>query len=186
MRTSSVGTTNNAKGAARTATPFRNRFALHSFLREPKTREAGVTLVEMLIVVALMGLLAGISYPSAASGIDSLRLRTASNEVVGFLNVALTRAARHQQVVEIRISPAENVMVARTADGSFSRAAAISDPVRILSVRPVPPGADPMIVRRFLVYPGGSVPAIGIEIGTRSGRRRIVSVDPVTGMPRSE
>jgi prepilin-type N-terminal cleavage/methylation domain-containing protein len=162
MPTSSVGTTNR------------------------RSNQAGVTLVEMLIVVALVGLLASVTYPSAAAGIDSMRLRGASNEVVSFLNVALERAARHQQVVEIRISPLENAMVARTADGSFTRAAQIVDPVRILSVRPIPPGADPRILRRFLVYPGGSIPRIGIEIGTSSGRKKIVSVDPVTGMPRSE
>ena len=151
-----------------------------------RSKEAGVTLVEMLIVVALIGLLTAVSYPSAAAGLDSMRLRSASNEVVSFLNLALERSVRHQQVVEIRITPIENTMTARTADGSFTRTASVMEPVRILSVRPVPPGIDPRVMRRFLVYPGGSVPQIGIEIGTTSGRKKIVSVDPVTGMPKSE
>jgi prepilin-type N-terminal cleavage/methylation domain-containing protein len=150
------------------------------------SREAGVTLVELLIVVALIGLLAAITYPSAAAGIDSMRLRGASNETVSFLNIALERALRHQQVVEIRISPGENAMIARTADGVFVREASIAEPVRILSVRPIPPGADPRVLRRFLIYPGGSVPRIAIELGTSSGRRKLVSVDPVTLTPRSE
>jgi hypothetical protein len=37
--------------------------------------------------------------------------------------------------------------------------------------------------RRFLVYPGGSIPRIGIQIATMRGRSRMVSVDPVTGSP---
>jgi prepilin-type N-terminal cleavage/methylation domain-containing protein len=149
-------------------------------------REAGVTLVEMMIVVAIIAVLSAISYPSAAAGIDALRLRSASNEVVSFLNTALERASRHQQVVELRISPGENAMAARSADSAFVRSAAISEPVRILSVQPLlPNGAGPMETRRFLLYPGGAVPRIGIEIGTRDGRRRMVSVDPVTGVPRS-
>jgi len=37
----------------------------------------GVTLLEMLIVVALIGLLAGITFPAVTSGIDSLRLNSA-------------------------------------------------------------------------------------------------------------
>lgn len=148
--------------------------------------EAGVTLVEMMIVVAIIAVLSAISYPSAAAGIDSLRLRSASNEIVSFLNTALERASRHQQVVELRISPSENAIAARSADSAFVRSAAISDPVRILSVQPLlPNGAGPMETRRFLLYPGGAVPRIGIEIGTRDGRRRMVSVDPVTGVPRS-
>ena len=44
--------------------------------------ERGVTLLEMLIVVALMGLIAGLSYPSVAAGLDTLRMRTASDQVV--------------------------------------------------------------------------------------------------------
>jgi prepilin-type N-terminal cleavage/methylation domain-containing protein len=150
-------------------------------------REAGVTLVEMLIVVAIIGLLSAISYPSAAAGIDSLRLRSASNEIVTFLNTALEHAERQQQVVELRVSPTENAIAARSADSAFVRAAAISEPVRILSVQPfMQNGAGPMQTRRFLLYPGGAVPRIGIEIGTRDGRRRMVSVDPITGVPRSE
>ena len=149
-------------------------------------RDAGVTLVEMMIVVAIVGLLAAISYPSAAAGIDSLRLRSASNEVVTFLNAALEQASRHQQVVELRISPKENAMAARSADSTFVRSAAIAEPVRILSVQPVlENGAGVGETRRFLLYPGGAVPRIGVEIGTRDGRKRMVSVDPITGVPRS-
>ncbi len=148
--------------------------------------DAGVTLVEMMIVVAIVGLLAAISYPSAAAGIDSLRLRSASNEVVTFLNAALEQASRHQQVVELRISPKENAMAARSADSLFVRSAAIAEPVRILSVQPpLENGGGGGETRRFLLYPGGSIPRIGVEIGTRDGRKRMVSVDPITGVPRS-
>lgn len=149
-------------------------------------KQAGVTLVEMLIVVAIIGLLSAITYPSVVAGLDSLRLRSASNEVVTFLNTALEHATRDQQVVELRISPSENAMAARSADSKFVRGAAIVDPVRILSVQPaIENGGEPAQTRRFLLYPGGAVPRIGIEIGTRDGRRRMVSVDPVTGVPQS-
>jgi hypothetical protein len=40
--------------------------------------------------------------------------------------------------------------------------------------------------RRFLVYPGGSIPRIGIQIATMRGRSRMVSVDPVTGSPGAQ
>lgn len=147
---------------------------------------AGITLVEMLIVVALIALLSAISYPSAVAGIDALRLRSASNEVVSFLNTALEQASRHQQVVELRISPKENAMAARSADSTFVRGAAIEEPVRILSVQPaLENGTGNGETRRFLLYPGGSIPRIGVEIGTRDGRKRMVSVDPITGAPQS-
>jgi len=40
----------------------------------PVLRSRGVTIVEMLIVVTIIGLIAGISFPAVTSGIDSLRL----------------------------------------------------------------------------------------------------------------
>jgi len=138
--------------------------------------ERGVTLIELLVVVTLIALAAGISYPSIAGGLDSLRLRSASDAMVGFLNVALERADRRQQAIEIRISPKENVLAARSADNGFTRVLELPEHVHI---------ANPVEMRRFLLYPGGAVPAIQIEIETENGRHRLVSVDPVTGVSRA-
>lgn len=141
-----------------------------------KGRQSGITLLEMLIVVTLIALLAGIVYPSVGSGIDSLRLRSASDSIVAFLNTALDRAERRQQAVEIRISPKDGLS-ARSADAGFSRELHLPDTVRI--VNPAEP-------RQFLLYPGGAVPAMTIELATSDGRRRVVTIDPITGVPRSE
>ena len=40
--------------------------------------------------------------------------------------------------------------------------------------------------RLFLLLPGGAVPRIGIEIVNRKGVRRIVRVNPITGVPEIE
>src|SRR5579884_3743583 len=85
----------------------------------------GVTLLELLIVITLMSLLAGLAYPSASAGLDTIRLRAASDQAVSFLNAALDRAQRRQQVVELRLSPAENALAAR--DGR--RREVVVDPV---------------------------------------------------------
>jgi prepilin-type N-terminal cleavage/methylation domain-containing protein len=152
-----------------------------------RNKQRGVTLIEMLIVVALIGLLAGLSYPSVTSGLDTLRMRSASDSMIGFLNVALARAETRQQVVEILISPAEGTLSARSTDGGFARKLEIAKPVTILSVQPAL-AADAEAQgqpRRFLIYPGGSVPKISIEIGNSAGRKRLVSIDPITGVPQA-
>ena len=150
-------------------------------------RERGVTLIEMLIVVALIGLVVGISYPSMAAALDSLRMRAASDSIVGFLNVALARAETRQQVVEVLISPQEGTLSARSADGGFNKKLEVAKPIAILSVQPalaadIEAQGQP---RRFLMYPGGSVPKISIEIGNSAGRKRLVSIDPITGVPQA-
>ena len=52
----------------------------------------GVTLIEMLIVMAVIALVAGLVTPSVSAGLDSLRLRSTSDAMIGFLNTALARA----------------------------------------------------------------------------------------------
>ena len=133
------------------------------------SKQRGITLIEMLIVMAIVALLAGLSYPSV------------------FLNTALARAETRQQVVEILISPADGAMTARSGDHGFYKSLEIANPMKILSVQPALAAdlEEQGQTRRFLVYPGGSVPKITIEIGNSNGRKRFVSIDPVTGVPQS-
>jgi hypothetical protein len=106
--------------------------------------------------------------------------------MIGFLNTALSRADTRQQVVEILISPADGTLTAVSADQGFHKVLEIASTIKILSVEPaVAAGGDENQTRRFLVYPGGSVPKIGIEIGDSGGRKRLVSVDPITGVPQA-
>jgi prepilin-type N-terminal cleavage/methylation domain-containing protein len=177
----------NERGAqVAAATPMNERTAAAIRCARRKN-ERGVTLIEALIVIALVAMIAGLSYPAVSSGLDTLRLRSASDSIVSFLNIALDHADRRQQAVEVVVSPKENLLLSRTADLGFSRRLDLPPQLRIVSVQPVLPTlANPGEPRRFLLYPGGSVPRIEIEISTFQGRRRLVSVDPVTGSPISQ
>ena len=146
---------------------------------------AGVTLIELLIVLTLIALVAGIAYPSAAAGVESLRLRSVADTVVSFLNTAIDRAGRRQQVIEVWIAPKDNVLIARSPDLEFLRRLELPEGYRILTVLPAAE-VNPEEPRRFLMYPGGTVPRIGIEIANRSGTKRMVSVDPFTELTRTE
>jgi len=146
---------------------------------------AGITLMEMLIVVALIGLLIGISFPAVTSGIDSLRLTSATDSVASFLNGALNRAERRQQVVEITVSRADNSIALRSTEPGFYRKLEMTDGVSIVGVLPQIP-VDPEAPRSFLVFPGGTVPRLGVVLRNRKGARRQVQVDPITGVPRVE
>jgi len=145
----------------------------------------GVTLVEMLIVVAIIGLMASISFPAVSSGIDSLRLAGASDSLVSFLNGALNRAERRQQVVEVAISTQDNAVYMSSIDPGFSRKLEMPSGVTILAVLPNLPGESEG-PRRFLLLPGSTAPRIGIELQNRKGTRRIVRVNPMTGVPEIE
>lgn len=146
---------------------------------------SGVTLIEMLIVVALIGLLAGLTFPAASSGIDTLRLTSASSSLVGLFNEALNRAERRQQVVELSISRTERALWLRSSEPGFQKRVELPPGISILSILPEPLQAEDG-PRRFLLYPGGAVPRLEIGIGNARNARRVVRLDPITGVASVE
>ena len=142
-------------------------------------------MIELLIVLTLIALVTGISYPSAAAGVESLRLRSVSDQVTNFLNTAIDRAGRREQVIEIWIAPKDNVLIARSPDLGYSRRLELPAGYRILAILPAAE-VNPDEPRRFLLYPGGTAPRIGIEIANRTGNKRMVRVDPFTELTHAE
>ena len=140
---------------------------------------------EMLIVATIIGLVAGVMFPAVSSGLESLRLSSATDSIVSLLNTALNRAERRQQAVEISVSVQENALSLISSEPGFVRKLAMPEGVKIIAVWPklLDDGLQP---RRFLVLPGGTVPRLGVEIVNRKGVRRIVRVNPITGVPDIE
>ncbi len=153
-------------------------------------RSAGVTLIEMLIVVTLIGLMVGISFPALSSGIDSLRLNEATNKVVSFFNDALVRAGRRELAVEITISKKDRTL-SMSSPGARGETK-VELPQGVSVVRVLPEAVEQTgeeqagAPRRFMVYPGGAPPRIGVELANSRNVHRIVRVDPITGVPRIE
>jgi prepilin-type N-terminal cleavage/methylation domain-containing protein len=158
-----------------------------ALLNRDREGVAGVTLIEMLVVVALISLMVGISYPAITSGIESLRLNGATNGVVSFLDYGLSRAERRQQMVEITISKTDNSLEMRSSEPGFYRKLELPEGVSIVQVFPqLPEDSDPGLKRDFLLYPGGTVPPLGLQLINRRNVQRLVRVDPITGVPHVE
>jgi hypothetical protein len=136
----------------------------------------------MVAVVALIGLVVAISFPAIGSGIESVRLNSATDAVVSFLNAGLNRADRRQQLVEIVISLEQNRLEMLSTDPGFTRSLTLPEGIRIVRIFPELPGAVEK-ARSIVLYPGGSVPRFGVELVNVRGKRRLVRVDPTTGVP---
>ncbi|HUA17946.1 MAG TPA: prepilin-type N-terminal cleavage/methylation domain-containing protein [Bryobacteraceae bacterium] len=174
MPTSSAGKTTSAPACAPPLAPARGSVSLR-----------GVTLIEMLVVVALISLMVGISYPAITSGIDSLRLKGATNGLVSFINAGLSRAERRQQVVEVTISKQDNSLEMQSVVPGFFRKMQLPEGITITHILPELPG-DPVPTRTFLLYPGGTAPPLGVQVMNRRNVERVVRVDPITGVPQVE
>lgn len=149
-------------------------------------RERGVTLIEMLLVMTLIALMAAIAFPSVTTGLDSLRLTSATDDVVTFLNTALNRAERRQQVVEVLIFKGTQTLQLHSNEIGFQREMTLPEGVLIAAVYPLVPNEPPEAPRRIYLFPGGTIPRIGIDLVNRRGVHRIVRVDPMTGVPQIE
>jgi type II secretory pathway pseudopilin PulG len=144
----------------------------------------------MIIVVALMALFIGITFPSVGAGLESLRLRSASEDIVAALNSALTRANRRQDAVQVIVSPAHRTVLTQAVHSGTPRTVALPDGIRIARVlpdsgEPVDDAGNPAD-RDFFIYPDGSVPSIVIDLVNNRGFHRLVSVDPITGVAREQ
>src|SRR5579884_3988057 len=153
--------------------------------RPPDSR-AGVTLLEMIVVVALIATLVAISFPALSAGVETLRLNSAAQSIVSFINGGLNRAERRQVVVEVTVSKADNELSLRSSEPGFERKLALPEGIKIETVLPEIPEEDPVAPRSFMLYPGGTAPAFALELVNRKRAQRVVRVDPITGVPQIE
>jgi len=151
--------------------------------RAPQPR--GVTLMELMVVLAIIALIVGISYPSTIAGMENLRLAAGARSVAAFMNVAANRAERRQQALELTISIKDNSITMRSPDVAFLKKLDLPPGIAVRSVWPALPELTDQ-PRQFMFQPGGVPPRIGIEIGNRRGARRIVRLNPITGVTEIE
>ncbi len=131
-----------------------------------RSAERGITLIEMLVVLAILGVMTGVSYPSITAGIDSLRLSTACDDIGSTFNAAANFSERRQQPVEVRILPGR---VEALATG-FQKVVQLEKGIVI--------EGEP---RYFFVEPAGPLPGISLVVANARGSRKVVRIDPISG-----
>ena len=140
-----------------------------------KQSQAGVTLIEMLIVMLIISIIAGVSFPALTSGLASVRLTSASGSAASFLTAAMNRVERRELAAAIVIAPKENQVEVYTAASGDKPEKTLRMPQGV-SIE----GDEP---RRFLLQPGGTFPRITLVLRNEKGSRRSVRIDPATGVP---
>ena len=143
---------------------------------------AGVTLIEMILVVAIVGMMVGLTFPSFTSGLDGLRLRGAADTVAGALNSAVLTAERRQVPMELTIQPRLNRLVLRGAASTRDTVFAIPPGVRIRRILPALFQEEESADRYILIYPNGLPPQMLIELENAKGSTRTIKLNPITGV----
>lgn len=161
---------------------FREKDLMRKTGRGARPTRRGVTLLEMLVVVAIVAIMMGVSYPSISASVDSVRLATAADSTAAFLNSALNRAEQRHQVLELTIAKKQNQIALRSADPTFLRKLELPSGIRIGEVLPTIFAGEEE-ARVFYLIPGGAAPRVGVQLVNIRGAKRTVRVDPITGAP---
>jgi len=146
--------------------------------------QSGMTLIETMVVVAIIALMAGLSFPSFTAGLDGLRLRSASSTVASALNIAITTADRRQLPVQLAIQPALNRIVLRAAESKRDQIFDIPGGVKIRRILPSLFLDELKRDRYVVIYPNGAPPQLVVELENSRGTLRQIKLDPITGVAK--
>ena len=122
----------------------------------------GITLLEALVAITLVGLAAAISFPAASAGIEAARVRSAADEAKTFLLNAQQFADRRRQAVVVQINPTLSQIAAHSADGKWSRLLTFDSRLHIA----VPDRAFVTVVQ-----PGAALPPVSLAFVAEGGQR---------------
>jgi hypothetical protein len=136
----------------------------------------------MLIVVSIIGLMAGLTFPSVSAGLDGLRLRSTCDSTAAFLYYGMTYSERRQETVFLVIPGDRTTLRWRTRKPGALKEFVLPEGLRFASVR-LGSQADSGEDRVIPLTPGAPFPKLTLEIINRRGARRLVRIDPVAGVP---
>lgn len=136
--------------------------------------ESGFTLPEVMIVIAVMGILAAIAVPSWFNVIEGRRVDSATNQLTADLRLAHTSATNRLDAAQIRFSS--------TGSASFTCGATAAD---YCLVRPTTGGGTETIARNFednVILNSPNLAPVGglnaIEFSPYGSARAIGSLNP--------
>jgi prepilin-type N-terminal cleavage/methylation domain-containing protein len=149
--------------------------------RHPRSQEAGVTLLELVIVMAILSLAMALVAPRFGNWSDEWTLRSAAERVAQTVRYARTRALFEQSYYVVEIEPGTRLVRVFNPASGFSRGFTLPRGVK------VDDGEDPSPpVVRFLLPPSGVVEERNLWLSNRRGSKFRVHVDFLLGTPAIE
>jgi len=144
--------------------------------RQPRSREAGVTLLELVIVLAILGLAVSLVAPRFGNWSDEWTLRSAAERVAQTLRYARTRALFEQSYYVVEIEPATHLVRLFNPTSGFLRGYALPRGVTIDDGENPPP---PVV--RILFPPSGVVEERELWLSNRRRSRYTVHMSFLLG-----
>lgn len=139
----------------------------------------GFTLIELIVVLFIVTLVAGLALPAVGRGVDTLQLRSQVATFSAFLRFAREQAITRREAQEVTIDADAHLLILRAAGAETSRASRRLSP-RIAIETERPAGSA------ITFSPQGLSTGGTFRLVAPDGRSYRVSVDPLTGRVTSE
>lgn len=153
-----------------------------SLFGDQRKIQLGVTLLELLVVMALATALLALVFPSAGAGLRTLELRSAAQRLASAARYAREQAVYQKRLFEIEINAESGTVSLTDVQRGTRQSFQLPPSVRVERILPEESGsASPS--RTFLFAPEGEAPAFEIVLGTQS-RQMSIKSDALTGYPK--
>jgi type IV fimbrial biogenesis protein FimT len=150
-----------------------------------RVRQAGVSLIEMMIAIVILALLLALGLPNMAVWLNNSRLRTTGETVLSGLQLARTEAIKRNQVVRFQLVSDLTSGCALSTQGT-SWVVSLEDPSGACHTAPSDTVAPMVVQAKAGDEGGGSVQlqALGAATAHFNGLGRITSPSGAANMTR--
>jgi general secretion pathway protein H len=151
------------------------------------TPALGFTLLELLIVMALLGVLTAVTYPSIGRGMGTLRLRTASREIAAAIRLARSKALREQQAYYLQFDIDKGEVELSSEDLKYQRSFSLPEGVVFRRVALLGEDSGPYSSdRAYYFAPNGLGENIEVMIANSHGRQMKIIQSSMVSSPKIE
>lgn len=144
--------------------------------------DAGVTLLELIVVLIIMSLMVGLVLPRAGNWMDSWKLRSAAERIAQTIRDARTRAIYEQRYYVVELEPLASRVRMIDLESGLVREYELPAGIR---VNPGD-GAPSSDAFRMVISPSGGAEQRTLRLLNRQGREIDVHIDFLLGTPGIE
>jgi prepilin-type N-terminal cleavage/methylation domain-containing protein len=160
-------------------------FAVGSRTRRPKRHAAGMTLLELVVVITILSLMAGLVAPHMGPWLDTWKLRSAAERVAQTFRYTRARALFEQHFYVVEILPQQRLVRILQPDSAVVREFSLPDGIQIEAADAQGRGRTPEVVS-FIFPPSGEVEEKNLWLRNSQGRAVKIHLDFLLGGPGVE
>lgn len=139
----------------------------------------GFSLIELVIVLAILGIATALVSPAIPRSLDGWRLRTAARQLVALMRYAQSQALATKEPVAVVLNRTEGKGGISADEGPVKWRVTLRDGVRFLW-----PGDEAEV--RITFEPWGWATGGSVDVGNRQGQALRIVVDAATGRVKLE